>query len=49
MNKSKKLLTILLTVALVLSLMPAAFAREECPSAAYTDVKTSMYYHDGVD
>jgi hypothetical protein len=49
MKKSKKLITILMAFALTMSLVPAAFARQECPSASYTDVNTSMYYHEGVD
>jgi len=49
MKKSKNLFALLLTMALMISLMPAAFAREECPSASFTDVDTSMYYHEGVD
>jgi len=49
MKLSKKLFAVLLAVVLVIACMPAAFARTECPAAAFTDVDTSQYYHAGVD
>lgn len=49
MKFPKKLFAVLLAVALAAACMPAAFARTECPSAAFSDVDTTQYYHNGVD
>lgn len=50
MNRKKRLLAMIMALALVIACIPAAAAAEaDCPSAAFTDIDSSSYYHEGVD
>jgi len=46
----KKLLSLLMVVAMIMSLCLTTFAAEEnCPSAAYSDLNTAKWYHAATD